>query len=83
MILFVSISVMLLFLGVGVETNLVVLGAILLNKLVFVVPISFGVGAREGVAFTLYPVFGVKIEMALAVSILFGVVMIIVGLIGG
>ena len=82
---FVSISVMLLFVGVGVETDLVTLGAIFaLVNLFSVIPISFGGwGIREGVAFALYPVSGVKIETALAVSILFGVVMIIVGLIGG
>ena len=82
---FVSISVMLLFVGLGVETDLVLLGAIFaLINLFSIVPISFGGwGIREGVAFTLYPIFGVKIEMALAVSILFGVVMLTVGLIGG
>ena len=82
---FVSISVILLFVGVGVETDLVTLGAIFaLVNLFSVIPISFGGwGIREGVAFALYPVSGVKIETALAVSILFGAVMIIVGLIGG
>ena len=82
---FVSISVILLFLGLGVETDLVKLGAIFaLINLFSVIPISFGGwGIREGFAFALYPVSGVKIETALAVSILFGVVMIIVGLIGG
>ena len=82
---FVSISVILLFVGVGVETDLVTLGAIFaLVNLFSVIPISFGGwGIREGVAFALYPVSGVKIETALAVSILFGFVMIIVGLIGG
>ena len=82
---FVSISVILLFVGVGVETDLVTLGAIFaLVNLFSVIPISFGGwGIREGVAFALYPISGVKIETALAVSILFGVVMIIVGLIGG
>lgn len=82
---FVSISVILLFVGVGVETDLVMLGAMFaLINLFSVIPISFGGwGIREGFAFALYPGTGVKIETALAVSILFGVVMIIVGLIGG
>ena len=40
-------------------------------------------GHQGRCSFTLYPIFGVKIEMALAVSILFGVVMLTVGLIGG
>lgn len=82
---FVSISAILLFIGVGVETDLVTLGAIFaLINLFSVIPISFGGwGIREGVAFVLYPVSGVEIETVLAVSILFGVVMMIVGLIGG
>ena len=82
---FVSISVILLFVGVGVKTDLVTLGAIFaLINLFSVIPISFGGwGIREGFAFALYPGTGVKIETALAVSILFGVIMIIVGLIGG
>ena len=68
----------------GVETDLVTLGAIFaLVNLFSVIPISLGWGIREGVAFALYPISGVKIETALAVSILFGAVMIIVGLIGG
>ena len=69
----------------GVKTDLVRLGAIFaLINLFSIIPISFGGwGIREGVAFVLYPASGVEIETALAVSILFGVVMIIVGLIGG
>ena len=82
---FVSISAIFLFVGVGVETDLVKLGAIFaLINLFSVIPISFGGwGVREGVAFVLYPVSGVEIETVLAVSILFGVVMMIVGIIGG
>ena len=83
--LFVSISAIILFVGVGVKTDLVRLGAIFaLINLFSIIPISFGGwGVREGAAFVLYPASGVEIETALAVSILFGVVMIIVGLIGG
>ena len=82
---FVSISAIILFLGVGVQTDLVRLGAIFaLINLFSIIPISFGGwGVREGVAFVLYPASGIEIETALAVSILFGVVMMIVGLIGG
>ena len=82
---FVSISAIILFVGVGVKTDLVRLGAIFaLINLFSIIPISFGGwGVREGAAFVLYPASGVEIETALAVSVLFGVVMIIVGLIGG
>ena len=82
---FVSISAVFLFLGVGINTDLITLGAIFaLINLFSVVPISFGGwGVREGIAFVLYPAWGIEIETALAVSILFGVVMMIVGLIGG
>ena len=81
---FVSISAVFLFLGVGINTDLITLGAIFTHNLFSVVPISFGGwGVREGIAFVLYPAWGIEIETALAVSILFGVVMMIVGLIGG
>ena len=56
--LFVSISVILLFIG-GVETDSSRLRDFCLVNLFSVIPISFGGGHREGVVFALYPISGV------------------------
>lgn len=82
---FVSVSGVLLFLGMGSDISPLLLGAIFaLVNLFSVIPISFGGwGVREGVAIALFSSLDIETEVVFAVSVLFGVLMIAVGLSGG
>ena len=78
-------SAIFLFLGTGSDVSPILIGLIFaLISLFSVLPISLGGwGVREGLAITLFSAVNVQNETALVVSLLFGVLMIMVGILGG
>ena len=83
--IFVIISGILIFVGIGVNFSFVEIGAIFaLVNLFSVLPISVGGwGLREGLSIFLFAIVNVNYEQALAASMIFGVVMLAVGVLGG
>ena len=82
---FVSVSAVLLFIGMGSNISPIILGSIFaLVNLFSVIPISFGGwGLREGLAIALFSTLEIQSEVVFAVSVLFGFLMMVVGLSGG
>lgn len=82
---FVSVSAVLLFIGMGINISPITLGSIFaLVNLFSVIPISFGGwGLREGIAIVLFSSLNIQSEVVFAVSVLFGFLMMVVGLSGG
>ena len=82
---FISVSGVLIFVGLGVNFSFVEIGAIFaLVNLFSVIPVSIGGwGLREGLSIFLFSIANINYEQALAASLIFGVVMLMVGLVGG
>ena len=74
-----------IFVGIGVNFSFIEIGAIFaLVNLFSVLPISVGGwGLREGLSIFLFAIVNVNYEQALAASMIFGVVMLAVGVLGG
>jgi uncharacterized protein (TIRG00374 family) len=81
----VFLSAILIYVGLGGESNQLYVGSIFLVVILLAaIPVSFGGwGLREGAAIYLYSAHIISSEMAVAVSIYFGITMAIVGALGG
>lgn len=83
--LLVVLGVYLIGIGVDVELNMIALFVVApISVLMMALPFSLaGWGVREGVMVGGLSMYGASVEQALAISILFGVELLLIGLIGG
>ena len=83
--IFISVAGVLIFTGLGANFSFVEIGAIFaVVNLFAVLPVSIGGwGVREGLSIFLFSMVGINYEQALASSLIFGALMLMVGLVGG
>jgi len=83
--LLLVVGVYLVGIGVDVELGAMALLVVVpVSVLMMALPVSFaGWGVREGVMIAGLTIYGISAEQALAISLLFGVELLLIGLIGG